>query len=132
MAPRCAAAAALVQRALAFTMGTCLEVLVKESMDLLLVQLAIAVRVDTGKVQVARSSEGRGRSQEGKYYEEAHTAMGGDEEFRISFFLLVFRYCRTVTMPRGLELMLLAGIGLFTRAVAIPRKNVNVGYVEVK
>jgi hypothetical protein len=35
-------------------------------------------------------------------------------------------------MPRGLELMLLAGIGLFTRTVAIPRKNVNVGYVEVK
>jgi hypothetical protein len=111
----------------AFTTGTCLEVLVKESMDLLLVQLAIAVRVDTGKVQVARSSEGRGRSQEGKHYEEEHCAMG-DEEFRIFVFLTQI----SGTMPRGLELMLLAGIGLFTRAVAIPRKNVNVGYVEVK
>ena len=60
--------------------GTCLEVLVKESMDLLLVQLAIAVRVDAGKVQVARSSEGRGRSQEGKHEkEEKH---GAEEENR--------------------------------------------------
>jgi hypothetical protein len=58
-------------------------------MDLLLVQLAIAVRVDTGKVQVARSSEGRGRSQEGKHYEEKHAQWQWDEEFRISFFLLV-------------------------------------------